>query len=380
MQHSTDQICDVIILGAGPAGCAAALCLSQYDGIGIRIIDRGRNSEKAGEVLPPGIDRILTYLGLDKDLLRSTRHEQHRTLSAWGSDRLQERAHVFGASGVGWALDRSAFDEALRKEVARRGIPINHAIAREFQEAYEGWHLTCTCPGNVSTLSLQTRFVVDAGGRSSRFARLLADHEKSDDRLVASWSLFNSPEQQFSPFAGATLVEAAAEGWWYSAELPNQTQAAALFTTPDILQQLNAGKAAGWKETLHRTTHMRSRLSGLQMLTGPSVFPAQPNCLRRSHGRNWAACGDAAFTADPLSSMGISMALLTGAHAARLAAETIRGGDIRACSYSAEIKRHYEEHQAQRALLYRRENRWPDSPFWRNWQTLRNPSHNVPST
>ncbi|MCV0424661.1 MAG: tryptophan 7-halogenase, partial [Roseibium sp.] len=273
--------------------------------------DRGSTAAKAGEVLPPGIDRLLSYLGLDEKRLRLTRNEQHRTLSAWGSDRLQERPHLYSATGSGWALDRLAFDEALRKEVTERGIPIHLANAKKFREAPEGWQLNGSHRDSGLAFSLRCRFIIDASGRASRFARKFSGSERVDDQLVANWRLFVSDPAKKSLLPATTLIEAAEDGWWYAADLPDRTLATAFFTTPDILKQLNAKESVSWMTALKKTRHMRERLQSLHPLDHPSIFLAQASCLHQSHGSKWAACGDAAFTADPLSSIGISMALLT---------------------------------------------------------------------
>ncbi|MHC4880808.1 MAG: tryptophan 7-halogenase, partial [Planctomycetota bacterium] len=56
---------DVVILGGGPAGCAAGLTLLKRDGVSVAIVEASDYTvPRIGESLTPGIRPLLEYLDL----------------------------------------------------------------------------------------------------------------------------------------------------------------------------------------------------------------------------------------------------------------------------------------------------------------------------
>jgi len=82
-------------------------------------------------------------------------------------------------------------------------------------------------------------------------------------------------------------------------------------------------------------------------------------------GDDWIACGEAAASFDPLSSMGIGYALASGIQAARIAAATLAGDGNAAALYATDVRRHYDAYLTKRRAYYAIEQRWPESAFWK---------------
>jgi len=81
-------------------------------------------------------------------------------------------------------------------------------------------------------------------------------------------------------------------------------------------------------------------------------------------GERWIAAGEAAVGFDPLSSMGIGYALLSGIEAARAVAAALGGQGAALTVYAASIAQHYDSYRLQQRAYYQMEQRWPDAPFW----------------
>lgn len=73
-------------------------------------------------------------------------------------------------------------------------------------------------------------------------------------------------------------------------------------------------------------------------------------------GDGWLAAGDAAASFDPLSSLGILTAVLMGAEAARCVDDP--------ATFAARYRAITAHHETEREATYRREERWPNAPFW----------------
>ena len=67
---------------------------------------------------------------------------------------------------------------------------------------------------------------------------------------------------------------------------------------------------------------------------------------------------------DPLSSMGILLALRSGLGAARAIAAHLDGDSAALERHAQEVAQRFDAYLAERTAVYALERRWPDAPFW----------------
>jgi hypothetical protein len=232
---------DAAIVGGGPAGAAAALSLGQLmPGAAIAIFDSGTGGRwRPGEILSPGAAEILQALGCWSAFLESGFLESFGTRAAWGSPEPYENEFLFSLRGNGWRLNRARFDDGLRQCARAAGVEI-HEGARLLDSTADraGWRL------QFRGFECHARFAIDASGRPAAFAVQRGARRLPDDRLAAAFVLFETED------AGDTLVEAAENGWWYSAGVPGATAVAAFMTDSDLIRQSRLYLAERWNELL----------------------------------------------------------------------------------------------------------------------------------
>lgn len=312
---------DVVVAGAGPAGCAAAIVLARN---GVRVTIAGRaptRREHSGEMLQPLARRLLDHLCVDV----SGQQRAAGVASAWESDALSRDDFFAGMAGDGWLLDRQVFDEAIAVAARRAGATFD------------------------DTAATGGAFVVDATGAGASVARSRGASRIAYDQLVGVFGRV--------PWDGAstsfTMVEAAENGWWYSGN-----GAIAFMSDADIVRALRMHEAPRWLEALERTTHTRARVFSLQLTGGLHVRAAASTILSPVAGTDWVAVGDAASTWDPLSASGIYKALRNGVDAANA---IVKGTCER---YADGVRAAFDVYLATRSRYYGMVTRWPDSLFW----------------
>jgi 2-polyprenyl-6-methoxyphenol hydroxylase-like FAD-dependent oxidoreductase len=173
---------------------------------------------------------------------------------------------------------------------------------------------------------------------------------------------------QDAPLTDATtLVEAVADGWWYSARLPDGRLACAFMTDPDLLRRTGGGSVREWEARLARTIHTRDRVerSRYRPAALPSVVAAGSTILDPPAAAGWIAAGDAAAAHDPLSGHGIGAAIAGGWDAGGTALTLLDGRAAAAEAYARRIKDGFARYLDTRRAYYRLERRWPGSAFWR---------------
>jgi geranylgeranyl reductase family protein len=179
-ESAVGQSFDVIIVGGGPAGAAAALRLAMYGPELARrtlLLDAATfpREKLCGGGLVPESDRFLEHLGASPLQLGvpSVPVEEIRFEYPGGSSRLRSRRffHV---------VHRRALDAALLGAVRSRGVEVCEGVrAERFERDADRIHV-----GTESGACFDARIVIGADGARSRVRRALVGSVRSD-RFVA---------------------------------------------------------------------------------------------------------------------------------------------------------------------------------------------------
>jgi flavin-dependent dehydrogenase len=350
---------DVLIVGAGPAGCAAAIGLAPS--CSVAIIDRSAEPlERIGESLPGAARRVLSAMGLIDDFLADGHLPRHALRSAWGEAVPVERDALCDPDGNGWTLDRARFEWRLRAAASARGAML-FAPARflALSRRGEGWVTEIDRDGRPTTLG--ARVVLDAGGRASKTLMRHGARRRVGDRLICAF--LRAPRASLSP--AVTQIEAEADGWWYTTPLPDGGGLLAFHTDGDLPAARGARSSRG---LLERARALPMLSASTEDFTDEAlevhVCVAQSAWLERPAGDDWLACGDAALAFDPLAGQGLFNALYTGFAAARAIAAELSGEAGVIDGYADEIAAVRAAYRRHLAAWYGMERRWPRSPFW----------------
>ncbi len=347
---------DVAIIGAGVAGSVAAIALAPTHSV-VLIDKQAEPPQRIGECLPPAARRIFRRL----DLLEAFNQQSHLPSqgmqSYWGSEHAQIVDHIRNPDGFGWHLDRQKFELFLRESAHQRGVEcIWPAKLVSVQDTDEYWDITTD-----SAHRIQAKFLIDAGGRQSPFARLRGIQREQTDKLIACWAILSDNTQHRMGMLSATKT-----GWWYSAPLPDNKRVIAFQTDSDQVDS-EVKKDPGVLIRLALTCPAMTRLFASLDDTSISdsihcgVSAANSTRLTQVAGHRWAALGDAALSFDPLSSQGMFNAM---ASAMQLVDLMQTSKDV-SREYKHQIENIWQRYLIHKNTFYRQENRWKDSPFWK---------------
>jgi len=279
---------EVVVIGGGPAGAVAALTLAR-SGVMVVLLDAGvKRYPPVGETLPPAIRPALDRLGLRTAMSAEGHLPSAGSWSAWGGAEPWGHDQIFNRFGHGWHIDRRRFDALLREAARSAGarVVIGASVVSSDRLAGGGFRI-CLEDGAEITASI----VIDASGRSACFARQRNVKRRALDRMVALVGyVVRRGDAEAEP--AATLVEATAEGWWYSAPLPQDRLVTIFMTDADLARGIGVSTES-WLERLSSATHTGARALryGAGLAGPPLVVPASSSRLERFGDADWLAIG-----------------------------------------------------------------------------------------
>lgn len=294
---------DVLIVGGGPAGSAAAIACATR-GLAVVVAEREVFAgEKPGESLHPGIEPLLGQLGLAGRLAGVVGARHPGVWIRWAGPA---RFEPFGADEAGpwrgFQVRRAAFDALLLARAGEVGAEIRQPCrVSDIRLGPDGLWQAATAAGPV-----RSRFLIDASGGARWFARKRGlPAAAPSPRLVARYGYAGGacPERDEAP-----ALESSASGWLWTARV-----------APGLY---------GWVRLAVGAEPAREPPPAFAALspTGPSRG-ADVTWHRsgRPAGPGWFIVGDAAARLDPLSSHGILKAIMSGMMAGHLAGGILSG-------------------------------------------------------
>ncbi|MBX3743954.1 MAG: FAD-dependent monooxygenase [Verrucomicrobiae bacterium] len=373
------RLLDVLIVGAGPAGCATALALLRAGVQDVALVTPPASTAwRLSESATPDVPALLAQLGVR---MPPGHHPYLGNLSAWGEPMRQDD-FVRRGHPPGWLVDRKRFDDQLREATVAAGSELLQPFRlREAVRIRNGWSVTLQPVASTRPpgppVTLQTRLLVDASGRRAALARgqLGARRQRIDDQVALAARIPGArPARIDDLLAGRVLVEAVPCGWWYASAPPDGPMMLSLMTDMDLARNLRTPTA--WREALDHTQVLQA-LGVPPSDTGqapPAIrtFAAQSGCLDRIAGPGWLAVGDALMSLDPLTSSGLSGALRDGiAAASEVLLPWLEGASPGTAgrAWGRRANHVWQRFLVERRARYAMVSDWRTSRYWRRRQS-----------
>ena len=268
---------DVVVIGDGPAACAAAITAARA-GLDIVMLGRGRRSGGAPEYLSHASVTLLAALapGLS--------HEA----DIWLDPEALPQS--------GRALMRNKFDQCFRIEAIETGTRyVSLAAGRVEPHVAQGRISGVRCGG----LSIASPVVIDASGSNGWLRRAMRLEESIGS--PALW--LERGLAAASPHAPENHWEIAQQGWLWI----KTTGAQKIWTSLSTQRET----AVQWPD-------------GMSPIGGRWRDCRRWRCLQQAAGPGYFVCGDAAMQLDPATGDGFRFAVESGARAASMAAQLRR--------------------------------------------------------
>jgi flavin-dependent dehydrogenase len=293
-----------VILGAGPAGSAAARLLASW-GLDVVVLGRRASDRALGESLPPSALALLGRIGFSDPGTSGAVRSTGNTVR-WGHDA--ERVEHFAAGLHGYQVDRAIFDAFLAREAAGAGADVR--LGTNIIGVSRDRPGTVTYEQDGETRTLRADWILDCSGRTGVIARdgwRVADDASRTTAIVGIWE---RDDHWPTPDPTHTIVESAADGWAWSVPVSDRRRYVTLMLDPKLTPVASRGElTVSYTKLLAQTRTLSALVDGARLDGAVFARDASPYHARLYADHGTLLVGDAASFVDPLSSYGIKKAL-----------------------------------------------------------------------
>ncbi|MEM6469393.1 MAG: NAD(P)/FAD-dependent oxidoreductase [Planctomycetota bacterium] len=330
---------DCIVIGAGPAGGAAASIVAEA-GLETLLIERERVPRfHVGESLMPETYWPLQRLGLTDRVKQAgwqvKKSVQFVTNKGTESAPFFFKDHDDRESSDTWQVERSEFDKMLFDRAGELGADCfdqTRLIDVRFDDNQLVTGVTLRdAAGDVR--SVDSKVVIDATGQQSFIANKLGIKEVNPNlKKAAIWGYYRDAVRGEGDNEGATIImqTASKDAWfWFIPQSRGITSIGCVGDNDYLLKQRGTPEET-FLEELENCPGLKPRLENATRLGSIRTAKEFSYMTREHAGEGWVLVGDAFGFIDPVYSSGVYFALEMGVRAGDAIAEGFRKGDLSA--------------------------------------------------
>lgn len=300
---------DVLVLGGGPAGTAAATLLAQRSHRVALVRPTNTPAGALAESIPPSARRLLSELSL-LNPIDAADFFPNKGNSVWWADT-QKRSETFSGDESGYHVDRSGLERVLVAAAEAIGSRVFIGMsARKAVKSETDWKIICEADDH-GTIELRAPWVIDATGRHGFLARDVRETDRSTTTIAIN-QRFEKTTGWDETTAHHTLVESYQDGWAWSVPLSRTLRCFTVMIDQRHAELEGRDTSDILQDELAKTTHLASMLNHVTAQGDSWACPSSLYHARKYSSPGLLLAGDAGSFIDPLSSYGVKKALASG--------------------------------------------------------------------
>ena len=324
--QTTTEVCDVAVVGGGPAGSTAATLLARR-GYKVIALEKARHPRfHIGESLLPMNLPVFERLGV---------LEKVRALGIFKAGADFEAANERGyntyafARAIGnspphaYQVWRQDFDKMLYDHARESGADARegHEVLSIDQIGPRETRLEVRTDAGRS-YGIQARYLIDASGRDAFLsARKKLRRKNTQHQSAAIFGHFRGAALRAGGDAGNISIYRFDHGWMWMIPLPGGVMSIGAVCRPEYLKQRKGRTVEFLMDTLRLSPGLQKRIEGAELISEVRVTGNYSYDSTRMGGPGWVMVGDAFAFLDPVFSSGVYLAM-SGAEQAAAAVDT----------------------------------------------------------
>ena len=324
--------CDVVVIGAGPAGAVSAARLIQ-DGFSVLVLEKMDFPRFViGESLLP---QCMDYFE-KVDLLECLKEEEFQVKTGVTFYYEEKQCEFLFKERYteGWSytyqVKRKDFDFKLIKETEKKGAEVR--FKSEVTNVVTSKEEQCVTfkDENGTEHTVYARFVVDASG----YGRVLPRMFKLEKPAVSipRGSVFAHIEDKNRSGKASENIFVHAfnnnTAWIWSIPFSDNTASVGVVGEVDFINSCSEKDGKEFKKLVRTFPGMNERFSKSEFLFEPKKILNYSISIEKMYGEGFVLCGNSTEFLDPIFSSGVTLAVSSGYHAADLLCKQLKGNEV----------------------------------------------------
>lgn len=323
---------DVLVIGAGPSGSIAASLINKQ-GFKVKIVEKEKFPRFViGESLLPRVMDHLNEAGLLEAVKKAGFQEKFGAKFVRGEEVCDFNFSNQFTDGWKWTwqVPRGQFDQLIASEVEKMGVPVEYQTTVTNIE-FNGTNSTTTVvdkEGNPK--QIKARYIVDASGYGRVIPRMFGLDKPSN---------FEPRKTHFTHFKDLkrpggidgnriTVVIHQQRTWIWIIPFSNGVTSVGFVADPDFFLDHPENPTERMRSIIATDPHTKERFADAEMMFEPRTIEGYAISTKQLFGDGFVLCGNATEFLDPVFSSGVTFAMESGAKAAKLVCEQLKGNSV----------------------------------------------------
>jgi flavin-dependent dehydrogenase len=323
------EVCDVAVIGGGPAGSTAAAILAKQ-GYKVIALEKSHHPRfHIGESLLPMNLPIFERLGV---------LEKVRAMGVFkpGADFEANNARGYNnyafARAIGdspphaYQVWRQDFDKMLYDHARGCGADARegHEVRKIEQNGVRDSRLE-VCADDGRSYAIQARYIVDASGRDAFLSSKKKLRRKNNEHQSAAiFGHFRGAQMREGEDAGNISIYRFEHGWMWMIPLRDGVMSIGAVCRPEYLKERKGRALEFLLETLKKNPGLKQRIEHAELIGEVRVTGNYSYDSSRMGGPGWVLVGDAFAFLDPVFSSGVYLAMSGAEQACAVVDESLR--------------------------------------------------------
>ena len=324
--------CDVFIIGGGPAGSIAAIKLVKA-GYDVKLVEKVKFPRFViGESLLPRCNELLDEAGV-LDIVEQAGF-QFKGGVAFENEKNDLKIVNFENNmgekhNSSFQVRRETFDKLLLDEAEKLGTDIT--MESEVIAYDEHSNIITVIHKNGKEEKFHSKKVIDASGYGRVLPRLLDLQTDSD--LTVRDAIFCRVKNDIRPNKDTdgyiyVYVVGNNDAWIWNIPLSPTETSVGIVCSDEYYKSFNMTKDEFWDHIIETNSHAKERYATSEKINEVGFIGGYSSNVTKMFGKNFVMVGNATEFLDPVFSSGVTLALESGAKAADLTIEELKGNEV----------------------------------------------------
>lgn len=323
---------DVLIIGAGPAGCIAASLINKQ-GFKTKIVEKEKFPRFViGESLLPRVMDHLDEAGFLEAIKAEGFQEKYGAKFVRGNETCDFNFSEQFSDGWKWTwqVPRSRFDEILSKTVSDMGVNIEFETS-VIDIKFNGTDsITTVLDAKGKKKQIAAKFIVDASGYGRVIPRLFnLDEPSSLGNRKTHFTHFKDIKRPDGIDGNRiTVVVHQKRVWIWIIPFSNGITSVGFVGDPEFFEKMPEDATERMRFLINSDSHIMGRFKEADMMFEPKTIEGYSISTKQLYGEGYVLVGNATEFLDPVFSSGVTFAMESGSKAGKLVSRFLKGDNV----------------------------------------------------